>query len=137
MALKKNTACSINLDSFFPEIITDPNGVSITDINAGIDTLFRMFNEEEPRYTESQYYLVREFEEAYPELVAKNSVLESQAYWWWILLISRLEDPFVEVKRHWALPILSKTDVNSLVETSNKIVENKSTQRIGNVIELN
>lgn len=137
MGIKKNTACSVNLDSFFPETIVDPNGVSVTDINAGLDTLFRMYNEEEERYTESQRYLVREFEEAYPELVAKNSILESQFYWWWILFTNRLEDPFVDLKHHWIYSVLSTTSINNLIEKSNKIVENKSTQRIGNVIELN
>ena len=137
MTIKKNTACSVNMDSFFPDTIVDPKGVAVTDINAGIDTLFRMFNEEEPHYVESQTYLVREYEEAYPELVAKDSIMENTAYWWWLLLINRLENPFTDVKRHWAYSILDTNDINSLIETANTIVENKSHQRIGNVIELN
>jgi len=36
MAVKKNTACSVNMDSFFPDMIVDPRGNSVTDINAGI-----------------------------------------------------------------------------------------------------
>ena len=137
MAIKKNTACSVNMDSFFPDTIVDPRGIAVTDINAGIDTLFRMYNEEEPHYTESQTYLVREFEQDYPELVAKDSMMSSEAYWWWLLLINRLENPFTDVKKHWAYSILNTTDINSLIETANTIVENKSNQRIGNVIELN
>ena len=137
MAIKKNTACSVSLDSFFSETIVDPKGNSVTDINAGLDTLFRMYNEEEHRYTESQTYLVREFEEAYPELVALNSMTQDAAYWWWLLLINRLENPFTDIKNHWVYSILNTVDINSLIETSNKIVENKSTQRIGNIIELN
>ena len=135
--IKKNTACSVNMDSFFPDLIVDPNGVSVTDINAGLDTLFRMYNEEEPRYKEAQNYLVSEFEEAYPELIALNSATESEAYWWWLLLINRLEDPFVDLKKHWVYSIMSTTAINKLIETANTIVENKSTQRIGNIIELN
>lgn len=134
---KKNTACSTNLDSFFTETIIDPNGISVTDINAGIDTLFRMFNEEEPNFVESQNYLVKEFEEAYPELVAKDSLFGSQIYWWWLLLINRLEDPFTELEKHWVYSILAPSDVDKLIEKGNTIVENKQTQRNGNIIELN
>lgn len=137
MAIKKNTACSVNMDSFFPDVIVDPNGVAVTDINAGLDTLFRMFNEEAPKYTESQNYLVKDFEEAYPELVAKNSIMANEAYWWWLLLINRIEDPFVEIAKFWVLSILNTNDINSLIETGNTIVENKNNQRIGNIIELN
>lgn len=137
MAIKKNTACSVNMDSFFPDVIVDPNGIAVTDINAGLDTLFRMFNEEAPKYTESQNYLVKDFEEAYPELVAKNSIMANEAYWWWLLLVNRIEDPFVEIAKFWVLSILNTNDINSLIETGNTIVENKNNQRIGNIIELN
>lgn len=137
MAIKKNTVCSVNMDSFFPDVIVDPNGVAVTDINAGLDTLFKMFNEEAPKYTESQNYLVKDFEEAYPELVAKNSIMANEAYWWWLLLVNRIENPFVEIAKFWVLSILNTNDINSLIETGNTIVENKNTQRIGNIIELN
>ena len=135
--MKKNTACSTNLDSFFPDIIVDPRGNAVTDINAGLDSLFRMFNEEEPNYSESQRYLVKEFEEDYPELVALNSLFGSMVYWWWLLLINRLEDPFKDVKANWVYSILTEDNINQLIESANTIVENKSNQRIGNIIELN
>lgn len=137
MAIKKNTVCSVNMDSFFPDVIVDQNGVAVTDINAGLETLFRMFNEEAPKYTESQNYLVKDFEEAYPELVAKNSIMANEAYWWWLLLVNRIENPFVEIAKFWVLSILNTNDINSLIETGNTIVENKNNQRIGNIIELN
>ena len=35
----------ISLDSFFQDRIVDPNGVSVTDINAGVRNLFYEFNE--------------------------------------------------------------------------------------------
>ena len=137
MAIKKNTVCSVNMDSFFPDVIVDSNGVAVTDINAGLETLFRMFNEEAPKYTESQNSLVKDFEEAYPELVAKNSIMANEAYWWWLLLVNRIENPFVEIAKFWVLSILNTNDINSLIETGNTIVENKNNQRIGNIIELN
>lgn len=135
--MKKNTACGITMDSFFSETIIDPRGNSVADINAGLDSLFRMYNEEEQYYTESQNYLVSEFEEAYPELIANHSIFDSEYYWWWLLLINRLEDPFTDLKPNWIYSILTQNNINSLIETANTIVENKSTQRIGNIIELN
>ena len=135
--MKKNTACSTNLDSFFPDTIIDPRGNSVTDINSGLDSLFRMYNEEEPHYVEAQNYLVKEFEEAYPELIALNTIFNSTAYWWWLLLINRLEDPFIELLPNWVYSILTQTQVNSLIESANTIVENKENQRVGNIIELN
>jgi len=137
MAVTKNKTCSTNLDSFFTEIIVDPRGNSITDINAGLDTLFKQYNEEEVNYVEDQRYLVREYEEGYPELVAKNSLLGDTGYWWWFLLINRLDDPFVDIKKHWAYSILNSQTVSDFIESANKSVEAKSTQRIGTVIELN
>lgn len=135
--MKKNTACSVNLDSFFSETIIDPRGNSITDINSGLDSLFRMYNEEEQKYTESQNYLVKEYEEAYPELVAMNSILNSAIYWWWILFINRLDDPFIQLQANWVYSVLNQTNVNTLIETANTLIENKEAQRIGNIIELN
>ena len=135
--MKKNTACSTNLDSFFPDTIVDPRGNSVTDINAGLDSLFRMYNEEEQKYVESQNYLVSEFEEAYPELVANHSIFNDVMYGWWVLFLNRLEDPFKDLQANWVYSILTQTDVNSLIESANTIVENKENQRIGNIIELN
>ena len=132
-----NTTCNTSLDSFFSTTIIDNKGNSVTDINAGLNKLFKTINEKAANIYESQNYLVKEFEEAYPELVAKNSILHDTKYWWWILILNALENPFTDVKPNWVYSINSETTINGLIEAANTAVEDKTTERTGNIIELN
>lgn len=129
---------AINFDSFFNKTIKDQNNNTVTDINAGLDNLFTYFNDVADSLYEVQNYLVSEYEEGYPDLVANNSALGSQEYWWWILLLNRLEDPLIDIKYNWVYSINSEQQINNFIESSNNnATNNEENTRIGSVIELN
>ena len=137
MAVSTKTFNDVELDSFFQERIIDNNGISVTDINAGLTNLFGFFNEKEDTMFETQRYMVKEYEEGYPDLVARNSILSDQIYWWWILLMNRLENPFTDIKKHWVYSILDRTDISSFVNQSNENIDSQRDNRIGSIVELN
>ena len=133
----QNSLCDTGLDSFFSELIVDPNNTAISDLNAGLDKLFKVFNENANNISEVQNYLVSEFEEGYPELVAANSALNNVKYWWWILLLNRLDNPFLDIKQNFVYSINSEDTINKLIHATNISVESKTSNRIGSTIELN
>ncbi|MBR2245920.1 MAG: hypothetical protein IJ880_02640 [Bacilli bacterium] len=137
MAIANNTLNSIYLDSFFQERILDNNGVSVTDINSGLVNLFTKFNEEADNFSEEQRFLVSEFEEGYPDLIAKHSILGDQEYWWWVLLLNRLEDPMEDLKSNWMYSINSKSQIDNFINKSNDTGNSDNNKRIGSVVELN
>ena len=126
----------ISLDSFFQDRIVDPNGVSVTDINAGLRNLFYNFNEYENNFTPDEKYFVSEIEEGYPDLVAKKSILGNQDYWWWITLLNRLENPMTDFKTNWIYSINSYTQISDFINTTNEETSSNSS-RLGKVVELN
>ena len=126
----------ISLDSFFQDRIVDPNGVSVTDINAGLRNLFYNFNEYENNFTPDEKYFVSEIEEGYPDLVAKKSILGNQDYWWWITLLNRLENPMTDFKTNWVYSINSYTQISDFINTTNEETSSNSS-RLGKVVELN
>ncbi len=126
----------ISLDSFFQDRIVDPNGVSVTDINAGLRNLFYNFNEYENNFTPDEKYFVSEIEEGYPDLVAKRSILGNQDYWWWITLLNRLENPMTDFKTNWVYSINSYTQISDFINTTNEETSSNSS-RLGKVVELN
>lgn len=128
---------TVAYSSYFSEVINDNNNNSVTDLNAGLQNLYVMFNENANTLEEVQRYLVSSHEVGYPELVARNSTLGSQAYWWWLLLLNRLDDPFVDIKENWVYSINSTDQVNQLIETSNNNNSTKEESRLGSVVELN
>lgn len=128
---------NINYDSFFKEIITDSKGISVSDMNEGIDNLFKYFNENAWSFEEIQQYLVTEFEEGYPDLLALNSALGNSQYWWWVLMLNRLDDPFEDIKQNWVYAINSSSQISSFIQGSNNVDTSKTTNRIGIVVELN
>ena len=130
-------ANDINFDSFFDEKITDNNGIPSTDINAGLNNLHKYFNEVANNLYPIQNYLVAEHEEGYPDLVAKNSMLGAAQYWWCLLLLNRLDDPFEDIKENFVYSINSHEQINNIIEGSNNANDNEDNSRIGTVIELN
>lgn len=136
MAISTNSLNATNFDSFFQEMILDNNGIAVTDINAGLVNLFKTFNEEADNFSEVERYLVGEFEEGYPDLVAKNSNLANTKYWWWICLLNRLENPMTDIKANWVYAINSPATINSFINKSNQIMST-SNRRIGTIVELN
>ena len=126
----------ISLDSFFQDRIVDPNGVSVTDINAGLRNLFYNFNEYENNFTPDEKYFVSEIEEGYPDLVAKRSILGNQDYWWWITLLNRLENPMTDFKTNWVYSINNYTQISDFINTTNEETSYNSS-RLGKVVELN
>lgn len=126
----------ISLDSFFQDRIVDPNGVSVTDINAGLRNLFYNFNEYENNFTPDEKYFVSEIEEGYPDLVAKRSILGNQDYWWWITLLNRLENPMTDFKTNWVYSINNYTQISDFINTTNEKTSSNSS-RLGKVVELN
>lgn len=128
----------INLDSFFSKVTTDNNGVTCCDINEGLYELFESFNYYELNMHEEQRYLVANFEAGYSDSVAKNSILGSQEFWWWILLMNHLEDPLVDIKENWIYSINSKEQVSELLAKMNEnsyITTNKNND-LGKVINI-
>ena len=136
MAISTNSLNATNFDSFFQEMILDNNGIAVTDINAGLVNLFKTFNEEADNFSEVERYLVGEFEEGYPDLVAKNSNLANTKYWWWICLLNRLENPMTDIRANWVYAINSPATINSFINISNQIMST-SNRRIGTIVELN
>lgn len=125
-----------SLDSFFQDRIVDPNGVSVTDINAGLRNLFYTFNEYENNFTPDEKYFVSDIEEGYPDLVAKKSILGNQDYWWWITLLNRLENPMTDFKMNWVYSINSYAQISDFINTTNEETSSNSS-RLGKVVELN
>lgn len=130
-------AKSTQFDSYFTDFVTDNNGVSVTDINKGLDDLYRFFNENYYDLEESQNYLVSAHEAYYPDLVASNCLLNDQKYWWWILLLNKLDDALTDIRENWQYGIPSEAQVEQFISNSNKENENSPNSRIGSVIELN
>lgn len=130
-------ANDINLDSYFSETIIDNNGVSVCDMNKGIDNLFAYFNDTYQTFEEVQRYLVPEQDEGYPDIIAKKSILGSQQYWWWILMLNRQDDAFEGLKANWVYSINSQDQINTFIENSTDANEASNDDRIGSVIELN
>ena len=130
-------ANSINYDSFFTETIIDPNGVTVCDMNAGLDNLYKYFNDYADRFDTAQRYVVPEHEEGYPDLIAARSILGSQDFWWWVLLLNRQDDAFEGLKQNWVYSIATGTQVETFIQDSTTAEEASSDNRIGTVIELN
>lgn len=127
---------NIKLDSFFSKTIIDNNGKNCTDINDGLIKLFDMLNAERYNLGEVQRYIVSEYEDGYPDLVAMNSALKSQDYWWWILALNNLEDAFIDIKENWVYSINSEEQITGLINEANKSKSTSETN-IGKDIELN
>ena len=135
-----NTVKGLNatsFDSFFQERVVDPNGVSVTDINAGLRNLFYNFNEYADTFETTERYFVDDVEMGYPDLIAKKSILGSQSYWWWITLLNRLENPMTDFKVNWAYSIVNELQVTNFINETNENISSNNNNRIGKVIELN
>lgn len=128
---------NINFDSYFNKTVIDNNGNTVTDINAGLDNLFAYFNNAEYNLTTSQSYLVSEYEEGYPDLVAYRSILGSQQYWWWVLLLNKLDDSFTDIKYNWVYSINDAQQINSFIENSTEANTSEDENRLGKIVELN
>lgn len=127
---------NINLDSFFSKRIVDQNGNTCTDINLGLDKLFANFNYFKLNIKEEQRYLVSEYEENYPDLVALHSILQSQEYWWWILLINDLEDPLSDIKTNWIYSINSPEQIMDFLNTIEDESVSETQNTIGETVTL-
>lgn len=127
----------IAFDSFFSEIIKDNNGKTVTDVNAGLVNLYDFFNDKAPLLNAKEGYLVSDFEHGFPDLVARNSYLGSQDYWWWILLLNRLDNPFEDIKTNYIYSINDNNTIDALISDSNITKEQQGTNRVGSIVELN
>lgn len=130
-------ANDINYDSYFTDTIVDPKGVTVCDMNAGLNNLYKYFNETADNLNTVQRYFVPEHQEGYPDLVAASSILGSQVFWWWVLLINRQDDAFEGLKQNWVYSIITGTQISSFIQNSTSTNEASSDNRIGTVIELN
>lgn len=126
---------SIRYNSFFSESTVDNNGQACSDVNVGLKKLYQALNDNWYNLGEVQRYLVSEDEDGFPELVAKHSVLSSQAYWWWILFLNRLDNPLVDIKENWIYSINSRDQISNFITQSNND-ENRVESEIGKVITI-
>ncbi len=125
-----------SFSSFFQDRTLDNNGISVTDINAGLRNLFYKFNENANDFNPTERFFVSDIEEGYPDLIAKKSILGDQEFWWWVLLLNRLENPMTDIKTNWVYSINDEEQIIDFINTTN---ENNSSNnsRIGRVVELN
>lgn len=130
-------ANDINYDSYFTDKIVDPRGVSVCDINVGLNNLYKYFVENKNQFSTTQRYLVPEQDAGYPEAVAYKSVLGSQAFWWWVLLINEQDDGLEGIKKNWAYSIVDNNQIGTFIQNSTSADEASNDERIGTVIELN
>lgn len=137
MSTNRSYLNSISFASFFQEVILDNNGIPVTDINAGLQNLFVNFNENADNFFDEQRFYVSENEEGFPDLVAYLSILGDQNYWWWVLLLNRLENPFLDIKVNWIYSINSADQIQSFINNTNETNSSRSTNRLGKLVELN
>ena len=128
-------ATDINLQSFFDKRATDNNNKSVTDVNAGIRKIFQPLIDTHLIPQES--YMISEFEDGYPDLVAKNCMLKSVDYWWWLLATNGHTDPLTQCKMILIYYIASKTQIQDLIEQSDIVDSDSEKDRMGSVVELN
>lgn len=129
-----------SFDSFFKKTISDNNNQTVTDINEGLNKLFNKYVLNEVNLQEDQRYLVSENEEGYPDLVAKNSILNDPSLWWWFLLSNRLEDPLEDIEHNYTYSVVNQNQMKQVVNDSwaNTIVSGSNTNsKIGKIVELN
>lgn len=127
----------IPLDSFFSETILDNNNIPVTDINAGLNNLFKTFNEEEDVFNAVEYVFISDILENYPDLIAYKSNLKDEQYWWWISLTNHLENPILDFKKNWIYPMPSTAQIQTFINLSNASENNSSNPRIGKIVDLN
>ena len=135
--MSSNVENSISFDSFFAETIKDNNGKTVTDINAGLVNLYDYFNNIAPLLYPREGYIVAEFEDGFPDLVARNCYLGNQSYWWWILLLNRLDNPFTDIKANRIYSINDNDTIDNFISESNITKEQQTTSRVGSIVELN
>lgn len=124
-------------DSFFQERIIDNNGVSVTDINAGLKNLYVNFNEYADKFYDSERIYISENMEGYPDLVAKQSILNDQRLWWWVLIFNSLENPMTDLKANWIYSIANYSQISNFINQTNENGSSNNNERIGKVVELN
>jgi hypothetical protein len=87
-----------NLSYWFEDRIVDNNGVSVSDINAGlvklIPGLIDDLNDTSNTHTR---FVLNEEQEGMPDDVASR-IYENQNLWWYICLANLLDNPFDEFK---------------------------------------
>lgn len=137
MSIAIKSLNDIRFNSFFQDRIVDPNGISVTDINAGLRNLFYNLNEEAEQFTPSERFFVTEIEAGYPDLIAKKSELNNQAFWWWITVLNRLENPMTDFKENWLYSIVDYSQIQNFINQTNENVSSNNSSRIGKVVELN
>lgn len=130
-------AHSTALDSFFTKTIIDDKGVSVCDMNEGINELFKYFNENFDQFELAQRYFVPDQEEGYPDLIASKCLYGSQDLWWWVLMLNRLDDSFEGIKKNWVYSIVKPEQIGTFIQDSTAATEASTDDRIGSVIELN
>jgi len=127
---------NVLFSSFFQDRILDNNGISVTDINAGLKNLYVQYNDYKNKFTDSERYYVLEQEHGYPDLVAKNSILADQEYWWWVLLINNLVNPMTDIKSDWVYSIVDINQIGNFINNTNENISSNN-NRLGKVVELN
>ena len=137
MSIAIKSLNDIRFNSFFQDRIVDPNGISVTDINAGLRNLLYNLNEEAEQFTPSEKFFVTEIEAGYPDLIAKKSELNNQAFWWWITVLNRLENPMTDFKENWLYSIVDYSQIQNFINQTNENVSSNNSSRIGKVVELN
>lgn len=124
-----------SMESYFADVILDNNGQSATDINKGLMNLFIPVIES--RVSEVENYLVSDIEDGYPDLVAKNSALDSPSLWWWLLIMNGLDDSLAGIKSNWIYSINSQEQLSSINDEIINGEYSATESRLGETVELN
>ena len=101
--------------SFFDNNVIDNNGIAVTDINTGINNLFLKYTVNAENLVDDQRYLVSENEENYPDLVAKNSLINNASLWWWFMMTNRLDDPLKDVEANYTYSIVTQSQMEDTI----------------------
>ena len=129
-----------DFNTFFENRVIDNNGISVTDINTGLNSLFAKYVANEQNINEDQRYLVPENEENYSDLVAAHCIINDPKLWWWFLLTNRLDDPLKDVEANYTYSAVSQIQMENVIDDvwANGIETAENTEsRIGKIIELN
>lgn len=122
-------------NSFFSEMTIDNNGKPCSDVNVGLKKLYRALNDNWYSFGDMQRYLVAEYEEGHPDLVARNSIMGSQEFWWWFLFLNRLGNPLEDCRENWIYSINSTAQISNFITQTNT-VETSTSSVIGTTVKV-
>lgn len=122
---------------WFDNIITDPNGNVVSDINAGITKLIPdMFYTLNDTTNYHKRFGLTEQTQNMPDIAAM-SLYGTEALWWYIMFANLIDNPFSNFTNEFLYYAFSEKLLSEhSISEENKASENTE-NKIGTIIELN